>query len=60
MNLILGSEYVVLASAEPKPGPNGWMWIADKLNSAAERLEPSGLKVGYHNHQAEFTRVRAR
>jgi sugar phosphate isomerase/epimerase len=60
LNLILGSKYVVLSSAEPKPGPDGWMWIADTLNSAAEKLEPSGLKVGYHNHQAEFTRVNGR
>jgi sugar phosphate isomerase/epimerase len=60
LNLILGSRYVVLASAQAKPGPDGWMWIADTLNSAAEKLEPSGLKVGYHNHQAEFTRVNGR
>src|SRR6266851_1371861 len=24
MNLILGSKYVVMASAKPKPGPDGW------------------------------------
>jgi len=24
MNLILGSKYVVMASADPKPGPDGW------------------------------------
>jgi sugar phosphate isomerase/epimerase len=55
LNLILGSKYVVLAYAEPKPGPDGWKPIADLLNSAAEQLESSGLKVGYHNHEAEFT-----
>jgi len=27
------------------------------LNFAAERLEASGLKAGYHNHQLEFTPV---
>ena len=27
------------------------------MNSAAERLEPAGLKVGYHNHEPEFTPV---
>jgi len=54
-NLILGSKYVVMASAQPKPGIDGWKQVADTLNSAAEQLEPAGLKPGYHNHQLEFT-----
>jgi sugar phosphate isomerase/epimerase len=55
LNLILGTKYVVLAWSDPKSGADGWKAIADKLNFAAETLEPSGLKPGYHNHQAEFT-----
>jgi sugar phosphate isomerase/epimerase len=55
LNLILGCKYVVMASSQPKPGLDGWKAIADSLNFAAEQLEPSGLKAGYHNHQAEFT-----
>ncbi len=55
MNLILGSKYVVMASAKPKPGPDGWRAVADSLNVAADELEASGLKAGYHNHQREFT-----
>ncbi len=55
MNLILGSKYVVMASAKPKPGPDGWKAVADSLNAAADQLEASGLKAGYHNHQREFT-----
>ena len=54
LNKILGSKYVVLAHADPKPA-DGWKGVADELNAAADRLESSGLKVGYHNHQAEFT-----
>jgi sugar phosphate isomerase/epimerase len=54
MNLILGSKYAVVASAKPAAGPDGWMAVADLLNSAAEQLEPAGLKVGYHNHYLEF------
>ena len=46
---------MVLAWTDPKSDPDGWKAVADKLNSAAETLEPSGLKPGYHNHQAEFT-----
>jgi sugar phosphate isomerase/epimerase len=55
MNLILGSKYVVMSSSNPKPGLDGWKAIADSLNAAAEQLESSGLKAGYHNHQLEFT-----
>jgi sugar phosphate isomerase/epimerase len=53
-NLILGSKYLVQAYSEPTQGEDGWKALAGKLNAAAEKLEPAGLKVGYHNHQAEF------
>jgi sugar phosphate isomerase/epimerase len=54
-NLLLGSKYIVMASAQPKPGIDGWKEVTDALNSAAEQLAPAGLKLGYHNHQLEFT-----
>ena len=62
LNLILGCKYVVLAwvdpkTTDPKTGLDGWKAVADKLNAAAETLEPSGLKPGYHNHQAEWVSV---
>lgn len=57
LNLNLGSRYVVMASSQPKPGLDGWKEIADALNFAAEKLEDSGLRAGYHNHQLEFTPV---
>jgi sugar phosphate isomerase/epimerase len=57
MNLILGSKYVVMASSEPRPGLEGWKAIADLLNEATEKLEASGLKAGYHNHEREFVAV---
>jgi sugar phosphate isomerase/epimerase len=55
LNLILGCKYVVMASSHEKTGADGWKAVADSLNFAAEKLEPSGLKAGYHNHQTEFT-----
>jgi len=57
LNLILGCKYVVLAWSDPKTGADGWKALAGELNSAAEKLEPAGLKVGYHNHQAEWAAV---
>ena len=55
INSILGSKYVVMASSQPRPGLDGWKDVADALNFAAEQLQGSGLKAGYHNHQVEFT-----
>jgi len=56
-NLILGSKYVVIASTHTDPGIDGWKTFAGTLNSAAEQLEPSGLKAGYHNHKIEFVPI---
>ena len=56
-NLILDSKYVVMSSSKPKPGLDGWKEVAGTLNFAAEKLEPAGLKAGYHNHELEFTPV---
>jgi sugar phosphate isomerase/epimerase len=57
LNLNLGSKYVVMASSQPKPGLDGWKEIAEALNFAEEKLESSGLKAGYHNHELEFKPV---
>jgi sugar phosphate isomerase/epimerase len=55
LNLILGSKYMVMASSRDEPRLDRWREVANTLNTAAEKLEPHGLKVGYHNHQLEFT-----
>jgi len=57
LNLILGCKYVVMASAQPAPGIDGWRVVAESLNLAEQRLESVGLKAGYHNHELEFTPV---
>jgi sugar phosphate isomerase/epimerase len=57
LNLILGSKYIVMASSDAKNGKGEWQQVADELNAAADRLEPDGLKPGYHNHDAEFRPV---
>ena len=55
LNLILGSKYIIQAWSEPKQSLDAWKPVADRLNAAAEKVEPSGLHVGYHNHNAEFS-----
>ena len=57
LNKLLGCKYVVLAWSDPKQTLDGWKVLADKLNAAAEQLEPAGLKVGYHNQDAEWRAV---
>ncbi len=55
LNIILGSKYMVMASSRDVPGLDRWREVANTLNTAATKLDPHGLKVGYHNHQLEFT-----
>jgi len=57
LNQILGAKYMVLAWSDPKPDLDGWKALAERLNAAADKLSPAGLKVGYHNHDAEWKPV---
>ncbi len=54
LNKILGTKYVVMASAGEVSGLDGWKKVADVLSAAVEALKPAGLRPGYHNHKAEF------
>jgi sugar phosphate isomerase/epimerase len=57
LNQIIGSKFIVMASAGKVEGLDGWKAVAETLNSAAERIKPLGLRTGFHNHQTEFTPV---
>ena len=54
LNHILGSKFVVMASAGRTDTLDDWRKVADTLTSACEKFRPAGLRAGYHNHQAEF------
>lgn len=54
LNRIIGSKMVVMASAGRVTGIDGWKGVADRLNAAAEKFRPAGLRAGFHNHQTEF------
>jgi sugar phosphate isomerase/epimerase len=54
LNQIIGSKFIVLASAGRVNGLDGWKAVAERLNQASDKLLPLGLRTGYHNHQAEF------
>ncbi len=55
LNQIIGSKYIVMASANRVTSLDGWKAVADKLNQADEKIKAQGLHTGYHNHQTEFT-----
>jgi sugar phosphate isomerase/epimerase len=57
LNLILGTKYMVQAWSDPKTNLDAYKVLADNLNAAAEKLAPAGLKVGYHNHDAEWKTI---
>jgi sugar phosphate isomerase/epimerase len=57
LNRILGSKFVVMASAGRVENLDGWKTVAEHLNQAAEKMKPAGLRAGYHNHQTEFVPV---
>jgi sugar phosphate isomerase/epimerase len=54
LNRIIGSKMVVMASAGKVTNLDGWRAVADRLNAAAEKFRPQGLRAGFHNHQTEF------
>ncbi len=54
LNQIIGSKFIVWASAGPVDGLDGWKGVAERLDQASEKFRPLGLRAGYHNHQAEF------
>jgi sugar phosphate isomerase/epimerase len=54
LNQILGAKYVVMASAGPVDGIDGWKGVAERLTKASEKLAPLNMRAGFHNHQLEF------
>jgi len=55
---VLGSKYVVVPylGGGLRKTEDDYKKIAAKLNEAAEMCKTAGLKLGYHNHDFEFTK----
>lgn len=54
LNGIIGSRFIVWASAGNPKTLDGWKSVADRLNQGNEKMTTAGLHAGYHNHQLEF------
>jgi sugar phosphate isomerase/epimerase len=54
LNQIIGSKYLIMASAPRATGIDAWKAVAAQLTSISETLKPLGMATGYHNHQVEW------
>lgn len=54
LNKMLGSTYIVMASAGRVNGLDGWKGIAETLTRADEKFRAADVHAGYHNHKPEF------
>jgi sugar phosphate isomerase/epimerase len=57
LNQILGSTFMIMASAGDVTGADGWKAVAGRLTAAAETLKPLGLRTGFHNHRLEWVAI---
>jgi sugar phosphate isomerase/epimerase len=57
LNKILGSKYIIMASAPRPTGLDSWKTVAERLTAIAGKLKPHGMATGYHNHQIEWRKV---
>jgi len=54
LNQVLGSKFIVMASAGRVTGLDDWKTVGDTLSRASEKLLPLGMRAGFHNHKLEF------
>ena len=57
INQIIGSKFIIMASAGPVQGIDGWKKVAGTLTTTSEKVKPLGLRTGFHNHKAEFVPI---
>jgi sugar phosphate isomerase/epimerase len=57
LNVALGSNLIVMASAGKAATIDDWKRVAERLAAASETLRPLGMRAGFHNHQTEFKAV---
>ncbi len=57
LNSILGSKFVVMASAGRVQNLDGWKKVVENLNMGHEKFKTAKLAAGFHNHQTEWKEV---
>jgi len=58
-NQAIGNPYLIIRSLEPEIYKSADLLkkTADAVNEAAAKVKPHKLRVGYHNHFADFNRI---
>ena len=54
LNQIIGSHYIIMASAPRITSIDGWTTIAEQLTTVAAQLRPLRMATGFHNHLVEW------
>ena len=56
-NQILGNHFLIVPSLPEKRRNSRQAWLdsADLFSELADKVRPDGMRVGYHNHNIEFT-----
>jgi len=57
INQIIGSKFIIMASAGPVQGIDGWKKVGETLTTTSEKLKPLAMRTGFHNHKAEFVAI---
>ena len=57
LNQIIGSKYIIMASAGRVNGIDGWKALGEQMTRVGETLKPLGMRTGFHNHQTEWPRI---
>jgi sugar phosphate isomerase/epimerase len=55
-NKTLDNDKLIIAMGNARTAAD-WSKMADDFSAVAAKLKPAGLRLGYHNHTAEFTAV---
>ena len=58
-NQAIGNPYLIIRSLAPEVYKSADLLkkTADAVNEAAEKVKPHKMRVGYHNHSADFNRI---
>jgi sugar phosphate isomerase/epimerase len=54
LNQIIGSKYIIMASAGHVTTVDAWKAVASRLTETADELRPLGMATGFHNHASEW------
>jgi sugar phosphate isomerase/epimerase len=58
-NQTLGNQFLIVPSLPEKRrnSRQAWLETADLFSELADKAKPHGMRVGYHNHNVEFTPI---